>query len=443
MTKDYTGQRIGNLTLVERLPQYKYGNTYYRCKCDCGNECFISSSEFTSKKRISCGCGSKCKKKDLTGQRFCKLLAVERLAKYKHNATYYRCVCDCGDEKIVRGGDLTKGAVKSCGCYQKDHPSNTANHVGERFGHLTAIERIPDETHQGKTKYRCLCDCGNEVTVVGKQLTAGNKKSCGVCSFRYEWRRGCVYPSLRKDYTGQKFNRLTVLKMEYNTGRGRASRATVRCDCGAIKTINAHYVAYGIVRSCGCLYDDVVHTKDLSGQKFNWLTAVEMVKGENGKLVTDKRNNQMWLCKCDCGNTVEVSSHSLKNNKRQSCGCVSMRKSRYEKIVEEMLTSYGIRFTQQKFFDDCIYERRLPFDFYLEIGDRKICIECQGEQHFRPIPLFGGSEGYEVQKARDNAKYEYCRKNNIELLYIQYYLTREEIEKQIIHTLNLVTTTAV
>jgi len=44
---------------------------------------------------------------DLTGQRFGRLLVVERYVRTGHrNRTYWRCVCDCGNESIVRGDSL-------------------------------------------------------------------------------------------------------------------------------------------------------------------------------------------------------------------------------------------------------------------------------------------------------------------------------------------------
>lgn len=39
---------------------------------------------------------------------------------------------------------------------------------------------------------------------------------------------------------------------------------------------------------------------------------------------TQKRHRGciVWLCKCDCGNTVEMISNNLKRNKNNHCGCV-------------------------------------------------------------------------------------------------------------------------
>lgn len=56
MKKDYTGQKFGRLTVIERLEKYRNGYTYYKCKCDCGKETILYSSAFISGKTSSCGC---------------------------------------------------------------------------------------------------------------------------------------------------------------------------------------------------------------------------------------------------------------------------------------------------------------------------------------------------------------------------------------------------
>lgn len=43
-------------------------------------------------------------------------LTVIEIAKDKNGRTAWLCVCDCGNKKIVRGPDLRKGRITSCGC---------------------------------------------------------------------------------------------------------------------------------------------------------------------------------------------------------------------------------------------------------------------------------------------------------------------------------------
>lgn len=53
---------------------------------------------------------------------------------------------------------------------------------------------------------------------------------------------------------------------------------------------------------------------DLTGMKFSRLTVIERVES--------RKNKARFLCICDCGNTIEVQSHALKNGNTKSCGCL-------------------------------------------------------------------------------------------------------------------------
>lgn len=59
------------------------------------------------------------KRKDITGERFGRLIAVDRIG-YINGKSQWRCKCDCGNEKILRLSDLTSGKIKSCGCLRKE-----------------------------------------------------------------------------------------------------------------------------------------------------------------------------------------------------------------------------------------------------------------------------------------------------------------------------------
>src|SRR4051812_49164425 len=47
----------------------------------------------------------------------------------------------------------------------------------KRFGRLTVLSRAP--SWRGRAMWLCLCDCGNEKIVRGTALTSGNTASCG------------------------------------------------------------------------------------------------------------------------------------------------------------------------------------------------------------------------------------------------------------------------
>lgn len=58
--------------------------------------------------------------KDLTGQRFGKLVAIERAANVSGRVAW-KCQCDCGNERIIISKTLLNGNSKSCGCLRSEN----------------------------------------------------------------------------------------------------------------------------------------------------------------------------------------------------------------------------------------------------------------------------------------------------------------------------------
>ncbi len=117
---DITGYRYGKIIVLGTTNErYSNGCIKWKCKCDCGNICYSSSSEL-KRGRKSCGCETKLI--DLTGKRFGRLTVIER-AKDKKGKTYWHCKCDCEVEKDVCASHLTSGKIVSCGCFSLDRIS--------------------------------------------------------------------------------------------------------------------------------------------------------------------------------------------------------------------------------------------------------------------------------------------------------------------------------
>ena len=114
-------------------------------------------------------------------------------------------------------------------------------------------------------------------------------------------------------------------------------------------------------------------------------------------------------------------------------GCPKCNMSRLEEELSLLLKENNIIFEEQKTFDWLKYKSKLRLDFYLP--DYNIAIECQGQQHFEAIDIFGGNRYFQVTIERDNKKRELCQKNNITLLYYShekinfpYYVYTDKME---------------
>jgi len=113
---------------------------------------------------------------DLSGKRFGKLLVVSRVENREGRPSWL-CQCDCGNSKVVMGGNLKTGATKSCGC-QEGLGVSPLYLAGRRFGKLLAHSLVSIKP----PVWNCDCDCGRTVLVRSSYLLGG-KQDCG-CSYK-------------------------------------------------------------------------------------------------------------------------------------------------------------------------------------------------------------------------------------------------------------------
>ena len=113
---------------------------------------------------------------DLKGMKFGVLVVVKYVGESK-----WICQCECGNEKIIRGGNLTNGTTKSCGCLHRKKISekNLKDLKGKTYGRWTVIEKTDKKTKSGNVYWVCKCECGTIKSIVGSSLTSGQTTSCG------------------------------------------------------------------------------------------------------------------------------------------------------------------------------------------------------------------------------------------------------------------------
>ena len=126
--KDLTGQRFGKLVVLSPTEKRAdAGSVVWLCRCDCGNLAEVSARRMVRGKARSCGCLSNPPLKDYVGKRFGRLTVLEYAGKKRKvtdksaaTITYWKCRCDCGNEIIAGQPELQNGDTQSCGCLQKD-----------------------------------------------------------------------------------------------------------------------------------------------------------------------------------------------------------------------------------------------------------------------------------------------------------------------------------
>ncbi|MBE6037668.1 MAG: hypothetical protein E7218_00475 [Anaerofustis stercorihominis] len=86
---------------------------------------------------------------------------------------------------------------------------------------------------------------------------------------------------------------------------------------------------------------------DISGKKFNRLTALYPTDER------DKKGSVIWVCRCDCGNEINISHNALVYSNIRSCGC--LKKEHNEKLTEYLTHIAGTSI-------DMIKSKKVPTD---------------------------------------------------------------------------------
>lgn len=134
------GKRFNRLVVLEDSGQRQDGMILWKCQCDCGNITYTPTSYLTSGDTGSCGCyqkdqTSQASRKDIAGQRFGKLVALEPTDMRSGKAIKWKCQCDCGNITYVAITSLNQGLTKSCGCLK--------SWGEEKIGYLLTQNNIP------------------------------------------------------------------------------------------------------------------------------------------------------------------------------------------------------------------------------------------------------------------------------------------------------------
>lgn len=302
--------------------------------------------------------------------------------------------------------------LKSSELYANLNQVRNADIIGEHFGKLEVLGFSDAAVRKGYYgSYVCRCDCDNIVELARSELLSGKHKSCG-CKFH--------------DLTGKDFGFWHVdgiAPCAYTPGGSKIFRYYCTCRCGTKRAVIARALTSGASQSCGCKHSQVLSKmflNDLTGRDFGDLHVEKRAPSRispSGKSV-----KSMWLCSCKCGRMITASSESLLLGRIDSCGqCREdgyRGASMYESRVADYLESIGLfaeegGYVQYKTYPDLlgVGGGYLLYDFYVPISDGyEWLIECQGEQHYKPVKWYGGDAYFEKLKEHDRRKKNYAEK---------------------------------
>ena len=144
----------------------------------------------------------------------------------------------------------------------------------------------------------------------------------------------------------------------------------------------------------------VIKAKEIHGDRYDY-SKINYVRSHKKVCIICPEHGEFWM-----------TPHNHISGKQ---GCPYCKQSKME---NEIHTNFP-EFIQQKQFKDWLLNtktnRCLFLDFY--IPEKNIVIECQGIQHFKPLKVFNGDNGFNDCIYRDNLKYNLCKEHNIDIIY--------------------------
>ena len=143
--------------------------------------------------------------------------------------------------------------------------------------------------------------------------------------------------------------------------------------------------------------------KEIHGNKYDY-SKVEYINAWTKVCIICPKHGEFWQTPHQ-----HLSGH----------GCFKCKQSKLEREIGNLLSNNNIKFIEQCGKSVFSWLNKLKIDFYLP--EYNIAIECQGEQHFKPIDAFGGKNEFEIISIRDKRKKKLCDINNIKLIYYANY----------------------
>lgn len=155
--------------------------------------------------------------------------------------TFWLCQCINCNEYIIKNSSAFKNSVNKCKCLY--------DLTGKKFGRWTVIGKSKDKTSNGKPKWLCRCECGNEKSIDGWTLRSGQSKSCGCLHLELLKENG---GKNKKDITGKRYGKLVALYPIYSNKKDTHTKWFCKCDCGNETIVDLGNLTQGFTKSCGC-----------------------------------------------------------------------------------------------------------------------------------------------------------------------------------------------
>ena len=302
----FIGFKSGNLKILniesKAAPNGVY-RKYALCECICNNKKYFPFKNIVNGNTKKCGeCYNGIPYSSFVGKKYGTLI-VKSVYNSKEKLRWIAdCECEiCGKHSELSLTELNKYR-KCIFCRKNETRKKYEYMIGNHFGHIKIL-KINNELKNGNITALCKCDCGNfcniSLSYLIRLIREKKLTSCGQCY------NGIPY----KDFIGKKYGYFTITKIfPANTNNKKRTTVNCKCDCGKEMEKELTSLLCCLEYSCGCFAKKYKYIKQIS---FGHLNIIRTSKKNLGGL--------RYICKCECGNEVEVLESDLFTEKVTCC----------------------------------------------------------------------------------------------------------------------------
>lgn len=282
---------------------------------------------------------------------------------------------------------------------------------GNKYVVLSAYKR-------SNIKVKVKCNICNNIFYI-RPNSLLRHHGCPVCAKLQEGLNERLSESDFKERLSVKFARNIVPLTHYETKKKPVKFKCLRC--GFIWSTTPDIILrspYGCPR-CGKIAQSKKSSKGLEAFK----KQVYLLTGATYKVLDEHYANNKIKIKMKhliCGHVYFVTPHNFLRGRR----CPFCKTSKLENNVRLLLNSLSIKYDEHKRFDWLRYHNHLQhLDFY--IPSKRLAIECDGEQHYKPVDFAGKGEEWADKQLKENQlrdfnKNRLCDKHCIKIVRIPY-----------------------
>lgn len=290
-----------------------------------------------------------------------------------------------------------------------------------------------------KTKVTILCkECGNEFEMKpNNHLNGQNCPNCVKNNFADFFRKRNT-EDFKQLYFSKFGKRYDLSKVDYVNNRTKVCVICHETDENNKEHGEFYATPNSLLFGHGCpkCYN-MRRNRTTKHTTEEWIKMAKRIHGDRysyTKVNYENSHTKVCIICNKCGREFFQMPYDHLNGK----GCNHCKESKLEKLTRNTLLKYNIDFIEQHTFDWLKTDNGTHqyLDFFLT--ENGIAIECQGEQHFKPVDFGNNGIDYAEKQfketlVRDENKFKLCEKNNINVVYINYYDTTEDITNKIVN----------